>query len=453
MATYVRRGRGLAGLLPYVGIVICGIVAGLAGVALAGTKSGTILALAATIGPGLLYAAIVSPIGFPFSLYAVLTPFDGILDMPAFGTLTKVIGIATGAALLFYMLRTRRFVQPDRSLAVWILFYLWMAASLFWAMDSKTSLQLLPTALQLFVLYLVASMFPSNLKSLRLAGTAVIAGGVCAASYGFYVFHSGVGLTKERLWIATDTSTLNPDHFANSLLLPLTLALVVALWTRSLWVRLAAIASITIMFVAIGLTGTRGALVAFLAILVYLMIRDRHRWQLGVLTAVAGVAVLATTGARLVARFQEAASTGGAHRVDIWRVGFTALRQHWLIGAGYGNFPFAYDTAFLSVQQTFFTEWHRASHNILLGTGVELGTIGLVLLIAAWYGQFRMLRNIGSEDARYPMRVALEAALIGLFVAAMFVDMMIWKYLWLAFILVAMTRNAIPPFRETRKHA
>ncbi|MGZ3541035.1 MAG: hypothetical protein ACXVAF_07570, partial [Vulcanimicrobiaceae bacterium] len=59
----------------------------------------------------------------------------------------------------------------------------------------------------------------------------------------------------------------------------------------------------------------------------------------------------------------------------------------------------------------------------------------------------------GSEDARYPMRVALEAALIGLFVAAMFVDMMIWKYLWLAFILVAMTRNAIPPFRETRKHA
>ena len=86
--------------------------------------------------------------------------------------------------------------------------------------------------------------------------------------------------------------------------------------------------------------------------------------------------------------------------------------------------------------------WHRAPHNLLVGTGVELGIIGLVLLLAAWGCQFNMLRKILPNEPEYPMRVALEATVIGTFIAALFLDVMIFKYVWLTFMLMALVRNA-----------
>lgn len=86
--------------------------------------------------------------------------------------------------------------------------------------------------------------------------------------------------------------------------------------------------------------------------------------------------------------------------------------------------------------------WHRAPHNLLVGTAVELGIVGLALLFVAWYVQFRQLRDIPRGDEFYPMRIALEAAVIGTFIAALFLDVMIFKYVWLTFMLIALVRNA-----------
>ncbi len=94
--------------------------------------------------------------------------------------------------------------------------------------------------------------------------------------------------------------------------------------------------------------------------------------------------------------------------------------------------------------EPFFAQWHRASHNIILGGGVELGVIGLSLLLLAWFGQFRMLRGISETDERWPFRLAFEGSLIALFVSGLFADIMIQKYVWLAFMLVAFTYNALP---------
>jgi O-antigen ligase len=323
-----------------------------------------------------------------------------------------------------------------------------MSATLFWTMDLPMSSSMLATALQLFALYIVVSMFPIDLAQLRFARRMVIAGGVLAASYGIYLFHSGAGVRGDRLWISVDSGTLDPNHFAAALLLPIAFALSAFLWAPSRRVKIVALAGTFIMFMALTLSGSRGAMLGLIAIAIYLLIRDTHRVRLAIVMGCVGAVVIATSGASLISRFQIALSSGGAGRTDIWRIGAAAFKDHWLLGAGYGDFQFAYDSAFLRVFEPAYTNWHRAPHNTLLGAAVELGLIGAILLLCAWIGQFRMLAAIPSADERFPARIALEGALIGLFVSGMFADLMIEKYVWLAFMMVALTYNATTSQRD-----
>ena len=428
-------------------IAVMGVLAAYSGAALGHTKTGMALALLLTLGPPLLYAAIVRPILFPFALYALLTPFDTLLVFAQFGTLSKMLGFASAAAILFYMLRTRRFSEPPRAVALWILFYLWATASAWWAIDVQSALDLLQTSWALVALYLVTTMFRIDLSRLHLAAFAVMAGGLGAAAYGLYFFH-GAGLQAvargSRLWIENDVSQINPDHFANALLLPISLAAVGTLWSRTLAARLFCGASLLAMLAALTLSGSRGAVLGLLAVIVYLLIRDRHRVQLAAFSAIAIAGVLITTGGTMLQRFSQSLTTGGAGRVSIWQAGWLAFKDNWLWGAGYGNFPFAYDRAYIHVFQALNAEWHRAPHNILLGSGVELGIIGLALLIAAWTGTYQLVSSITPADPRYPIKLAVQAGIIGLFVSGMFADIMITKYVWLAFILAALTSNAAP---------
>ncbi len=427
-------------------VAVLGILACFASVTLSGTKTGAVLALMATLGPVALYVAIVSPVLFPFGVYAVATPFDTLLTLPAFGTMTKILGVVSAAALLFYILRTKRAIEPPRAAMLWLLFYLWVTATLWWAIDTESTLQLLQISWSLLALFFVTSMFRMNYATLRNIAGAVFVGGVLAGLYGLYFFHSGHNLaqTGGRLWIQSDTAQINPDHYANALILPMSLALVGALWVRRWSMRLVYIGSLLIMLLAMALSGSRGALLGFGAVIVFLLVKDRHRLKLAIVSSVGCVVGFAVAGSFLAARFSTALSSGGAGRTQIWRAGWAAFKQNWLWGAGYGNFPFAYDRVYLSVFQALDPHFHRASHNIVLNAAVETGIIGLGLMLAAWLQTFRLLSPIEEGDYRFPLRLAVQGAIIGLFVAGMFADLMITKYVWLAFMLAVMTYNAAP---------
>ncbi|MFN2448958.1 MAG: O-antigen ligase family protein, partial [Candidatus Baltobacteraceae bacterium] len=159
-------------------------------------------------------------------------------------------------------------------------------------------------------------------------------------------------------------------------------------------------------------------------------------------TAILAAIGAAVAGPSIYARFTEASVNGGAGRQDIWHVGWLAFTQNWLVGAGYENFAFAYDKAYINVFQPFYTHWHRAPHNLLLGTAVELGVLGLAFMLLAWFGQFKMLSFIDVADQRFGLRLTLQGCVLAMFTVAMFSDIMSRKYIWLLFMLIALTRNA-----------
>ena len=445
-ATLVRmvaelRNRSRTTWYAFLTVTGLGVIAAWWSVTLSGTKTGAVLPAIVTLAPVLLYAGLLAPLVFPFSTYVVAVPLDEILTIPSFGTLERLIGILTAVALLFYMLRTKRFVDPSRWLASWVLLYLWMGASLLWAMDVAKSVEMILTALQLLALYVVVSMFPITFKQLTGVLYAVIAGGAIAAGYALYLFSTGVSI-QSRLAIAAENSAGDPNHFAASLVVPLGAAVYLILWNRSTLIRFSMICLSGLMVGAILLSGSRGAIVGVAVLLGFILLRDPNRrflyWLVGAL-AVMGALI---AGPSLYNRFVEAAVNGGAGRADIWHVGLLAFTQNWLFGAGYENFPFAYDKAYIHVFQPFFTNWHRAPHNLLLGTAVDLGIIGLAFMLIAWFGQFKTLSFIDAMDRRFGLRITLQGCVVAMFVIAMFSDIMARKYIWLLFMLIALTRNA-----------
>ena len=431
--------------LKLVYLVIAALVAvGASAIALlSGTKTGFVLSLAASLGPVLAYVSLAAPLAFPFTAYVALVPFDNVLNPDGTGTITRLLAILTGAALAFYMLRTGRVAKPSPWTLVWLALYAWMAASAFWAIDSAAVFALLPTAAQLLMLYIVVSLFPANRPALNWSIWTTLAGGVLAAGYGAFLFTHGMDVGKEnRLWISTDVGNfVDPNHFAAALLLPFALTLTLTLYARNAWQAIGGAIALVALSEGIVVSASRGAIIGVGAIALYLLIRSRHRIRLLALAAVATVGG-ALTSSSLAERFSVAFSSGGSGRTDIWQVGLSAVKSYWVFGAGYNNFAFAYDKAFMQASQLHFMSWHRAPHNILLNVIVELGVPGTLLLLAVWFGQFRMLKGVAPDDRDYPLRLALEAAVVGTFVAALFLDVMVMKYVWLTFMLIAIVRNA-----------
>jgi O-antigen ligase len=129
----------------------------------------------------------------------------------------------------------------------------------------------------------------------------------------------------------------------------------------------------------------------------------------------------------------------GAGRFDIWQVGLSAFRHYALFGAGQDCFP----DAFNQYAQTapHFVGFYRAPHNIYLGTGVELGLVGLVLLVGAIVRHLRLAAK-GSQavpdEAMRLQLVSYEATLWGLLVCGFFLDLLWDEYLWLTLMLMVM---------------
>ena len=424
----------------WVAIAGLAIAAMLGAIMLAGTKTGTALALLAVAGPICAYAAFRAPLIFPFGIFVLLVPFDNVLLFSSAGTITKFVAIAAGGTIAFWLLRTRKFVTPDKSLVWWFAFYFWAVTSLMWAIDPMFGMAHVWTTLQLLSLFAAISLMPIDRRTFNMIVTLVILSGALGGLYGAYLFHHGMGVSKDnRLFIQSDESVIDPNQFAAALILPFCLALSAV--TQSRTVTSAVLGGAAVLSIAAGaaVAGSRGAILAMGIAFTYMLVRSQKRIALAAF-GLGGLAVALGAFGNALSRFSYATSTGGAGRSDIWKVGIAAFREHPIFGSGFSNFPLAYDHAFLSVSESYYTRWHRASHNLIVQTSVELGIIGTIIILTAWWKSARSLRVISPESTLYSVRIALEATLLGLFVAALFLDMVQDKYLWLALIIIALAR-------------
>jgi O-antigen ligase len=394
------------------------------------TQLATLLIVVA-LAPFAVYFTLKRPLIFPFGLYIMLVPLDGILG--ATTTITRAMAVVTGGALLFHMILTRRVLAPPKSWFVWAVYVLLASLTALWSIDPDATALTLTQLLQLFAFFTVIATFPAERRDVRLVGAMVVASGVLVAGWGLISYFQGFRTQEDRLTIPFNGLLIDPNHIAAAIILPIALAVGTLISTRDMRLRLASFVSMIVLVAATFLTGSRGGFIALVVMLLYIAWRTRYRFQILALMAVGGIASLLQP--TVWDRFADKGLVGGSGRLFIWDTAKLALKDHWLIGAGLGAFPAAYNHVLFAMYQPIFQGWSRPAHNAYLSAAVEVGIIGGVVHLYAWWQSY--------SDSRG--NVVIEAAIVGLAVASFFLDVLEFKYIWLAFSMAVLVKNVAEP--------
>jgi len=397
---------------------------------------------------GLLPLLWVWPVEVTLGAVVVLLPFEPITTRGMEGD-RGVMSLAFVIALLvvFAIGVVGGRLQRPSVTAVWCgLFISWAGVSTLWAVDPQVSVKHLPTAIALFLFYLVASSFRITEKEFDWVVLLTILGGGAAALWSVGQFYSGVGfgLHDIRATLTVGETEANPNRFGIRLLLPLSFAIAYFLSARRWYAKTFALVLMVMAGLGLLLTMSRGSILAEIVIVLVFFFRlkslklksvqpqVRRLLALVVLMAVFFAVAMPTA---LYLRFKEARDDRGAGRLDIWTVGVEILKHYPVAGAGFSNFPVVYNQYAGAAPHLYFKRDNNDAHNSYLAIAVEEGLVGLLLFGIAIKRQFSMVSKCRTQTVRSPvMLVACEAVFCGLLVASLFGNILWDKTFWLSWV-------------------
>ena len=408
-------------------IVATGLI-GVAALAAVATRQGML-----PTALGLVTLGLVTLVGLRWPLvillvFVALIPIEEVVVIGGLGTISRFAGILFAVAYIGSQVGRVKFtVMP---LAVWA-YVAWAIVSITWAIDPSTAWSQLQTLIQLVLIAVLVADFvvqrPAIVRpvlwvySVAAAATALIG----IESY----LAQGVADTR-----AAALQDQNPAQFA-AVLLP---ALVFGLYETLNGERRIAGAAITALTAGgVLVSGTRGAWVAVAVVVLILVLpqlRARQRIAAVVMALALGAVLYQLPGVPdlLTERTGTVVSTGGAGRTDIWSVASSIYASAPVLGVGYANFPVAYTPEMVRVSNvTTLVLSGRGPHNAVVGTLIELGPVGLALLVLA-LGLLVARRGWGPDAA------TIQAALASLLTLALFLDILSnRKQVWLVIGLAA----------------
>ena len=269
--------------------------------------------------------------------------------------------------------------------------------------------------------------------------------GACAAAvYAFLVPRANFQ-DAERL----GSGSVDPNELASVLIIGIAFAGAIAVMgRRSPALRVIAIGGATLCFAAIGLTVSRGGLlalaVAFIAAIVF-----AGRWRgivavVGVVVALSGYYYYTVFAPPEARERLEQANLGDARILDgrttLWQVGWRVVEDKPVSGVGAGNFEISAKHYLLEPgnlpRSDQIIDTPKVVHNTFLQFLTELGVIGLSLFLFAVFCALaaaaraaRIFRDAGEVEFEALARATL-VGLIGFLCASFFISQELSKHLW-----------------------
>ncbi len=394
--------------------------------------------LGIVLSPVIIYLCINKPFIFPFGLYAFLIPFDGISAVAESGTtLTKLLGVLSILVLSVKGALENKLIKPDFASIWWILFLMYGALTVFWAI--KPEVVISQTLIGLAVLYLVTSSYKIQKSEFDTIKWCIIIGGAIAALYAVYNYESTLTVesSRQRGTLDVGDREANAAYFAYSLILPVLICIQMIIERKKTVMRIIIGVVTVVMVFCIMISGARGAMLGIAAGIITYIFCLKNKITYVTISIAIGIVLIPFIPDLFFDRWGVAIEEGGSGRTSIWYVGLMCAKKYWLIGAGSANFPLAYEE--FASYAPHWKGYNRAPHNLYIGTLVELGIIGFSLLIMVIIKHYQAIRSSFSSDKSN--QIMLIASILGLLVSCFFVDLVYKKSFWLVWMIIMMYRN------------
>ena len=272
-----------------------------------------------------------------------------------------------------------------------------------------------PLGFVIFALLVAAAFWRSKAPE-RFITPLLVSMWVMPALVVGFLIESGLGITA--LSGTYNRSLLDPlGLHANDVarLFVIGYAMLLFMWdrTRNMTLKLVFFISMGFMTVALVLTFSRGGWVGWILVnMIYLF--SRRNWRTIALAGLALPVFLAFLPGAVWDRIQ-AGENGGADGVTagrtnlIWEPLMPEMFDHPVVGQGLGAVMFSNAAR----QEAMPAVTHP--HNAFLEAYLDLGVVGLVILLAYWTTVWRNLRRLGRDERIHPnLRGLFEGAAAGL---------------------------------------
>ena len=363
-----------------------------------------------------------------FMAYCILMPFEEAIAF-GFGSVLKIVGmLIIGLSLFFYIAR-----KPSATikplifwLALMLISYLWCTSSYYW----EAFIIIYLGQIALLVAFELVDVRDFNFKMIDVG--LIITG--CVASYVLIKFPATSMLTDEgRRTIMINGTSIDPNIVAATIIIGLHITTNFFLTCRRKIIKYIYGSAALFMLYGILLTGSRGALIAFVAsfaLKIYLegklSLKARKKSIYLILFAiVAFFVMLAILPENLIeSRFSKETILGlnereqGSHnRYDIWLAAIDLFTMNPILGVGCGNF-------INSIALVYSRQC--ASHNMYILLLIEGGVIGFSLFAKYVYSIWKSLMRY----CDYLTLSLLTATLI----ISLSLDALPYKFFWITLI-------------------
>ncbi|MGH2783802.1 MAG: O-antigen ligase family protein [Actinomycetota bacterium] len=381
-----------------------------------------------------LVAALRAPLRVLLAAYAFLLPFGSAISLPVglpapFDTPTSVLGLLVIAGIIVHLVfEPRSAPRLLPAVSVWLAFATFVGLSFAWSVDARLTVDEVTVLLSLVILYGLVMLMPVEQADVRRVEDAIVLGGAVAGAYGIaLLLGSGFAPTNNRFAVAGGVGKgIDPNITAATLVLPLAIAIGRATRATTVLARVAFWTAGALIAAAIVLTGSRGGIISAIAVIVVLVLNHPRRLRiaavgLGIVVIAAGTLAIAPEGLR-----NRVIRPGSSGRTDIWRTALTRCDRFCITGSGYGTFPTVYQDALHSEPGARGMDLPFVAHSIWIGSLIETGVVGALLMILA-------LGLVGRDLLRLPAAVRGPplAGFVGVLVASTFLSTLGFKYFWM----------------------
>lgn len=313
-----------------------------------------------------------------FLLLIFVSSWENMIFFEGIGRISRVVGIGVSAVWVVSVLLTGQIRRLQPFHIAFGLFVLWCATSVLWSVEIPATVERVKTFAQLILLVVIFWDVCRTTVHIEFAMQAYLLGGLVSIASVISNFWQSSEVMHQRF----AASGFNPNDFGLIVALGIPMAWYLAVFGEHCR-RSRLLTALNYAYVPAALTGillaaSRGSLLASSPFLLFFALTIGRVPYLPRTILLVGIGLFAlalpfvapeASVARLLTATESIRAGDMNGRVAIWREGFEILSQHQWIGTGSGTYRYA------------ATESRTVAHNVFVSVFVELGFVGLILIV------------------------------------------------------------------------